>query len=421
MAIDEEDERRRKEKHHAEREKSVIPFMKTSPSLHLSLIRRMCHAGFVWKFIPSLAVLLALLSSCGGGGTPPSVAIITPANDAMVSGTTAVQVTLADDQASGEISVYARERGSAEEGRLLGSVNSSPYIVSWNTASLPAGDRLELYAKATVKGNVGSSTPVRVVIQNASAPTLAYLVAYNLPAGLTGLGNKNAPKLPGGVDVTKLRPGLNSPVTLKPAALRPQASDAPTPDRQLAVEWAWTPVDGAAGYRVLLAKSGAAGPYEAVRSQAASAGSVALEKYSQFLTDENVGGKVYGALRGLSGDGTESATSNAGKATFLDSQQIASPADGGAVSDGRPILTWNSLPGASGSLYFLCDRPCTADGSKFVWTNYPTYTAAQSAVYPTSQSPLPSGTYYWWVAGVRQENGQTVSLSYSEQRRLVVP
>ncbi len=155
-------------------------------------------------------------------------------------------------------------------------------------------------------------------------------------------------------------------------------------------------------------------------NQAASSGKVSDEKYSKFLTDSQIGERVYGVIRSTIGN-TDSAMSNAGQAIFLDAQQVASPIEKQSIQDGRPILTWTPLSGVSGYLYFVCDRPCTQNGATYLWTNYPNLTISLSAIYPNTAKALPSGTHYWWVAGVRQENGKAVSLSYSEQRSFVVP
>lgn len=367
------------------------------------------------------AVLLgALLTSCGEDGPPPSITIVAPAVDASVSGTTAVQVTISDEEKVDEVRVYARQRGGTEDGRLLGTVNTRPYIVSWNSTNVPNGDDLELYASARRAGATGKSTPVPVRIQNATAPTLAYLVAYNLPVSLGALHLSKTPGLPAHLDVRQIHTPPTWRAAPLPAGVRAQATST---DRQLGVEWAWNPQDTATGYRILMSTRSLAGPYEVIHSQAASAGSVNVERYSEFLGTSTVGDKVYGAIRALTGTSGESAVSNAGRAIFLDTQLIASPADNQAVPDGRPVLTWNALAGAEGYLYFVCDRPCTADGAKQVWTNYPNVTSSLSAVYPPAKAALPAGTYHWWVAGVRFNNGRgtPVSLSYSEQRRLVVP
>ncbi|AFD28226.1 hypothetical protein DGo_PF0003 (plasmid) [Deinococcus gobiensis I-0] len=54
-----------------------------------------------------------ILNSCGSGGTPPSVAILTPISEAAVTGTMDVQVTL-DTQEAGTVTVYARARGGID-------------------------------------------------------------------------------------------------------------------------------------------------------------------------------------------------------------------------------------------------------------------------------------------------------------------
>ncbi|AFD28245.1 hypothetical protein DGo_PF0022 (plasmid) [Deinococcus gobiensis I-0] len=370
-----------------------------------------------------------ILSSCGSGGTPPSVAILTPISEATVTGTTAVQVTL-DTQETGTVTVYARARGGTEEGRLIGTVNTSPYIVTWNTASLPAGADLELYAKATVKGATGTSPTVPVIIQNASSPALQYMVAYNIPKSSLNLQSQGTqrqlpPLDPAHIALRDI--GASSTVPRHSSLISTQAIGA---DRQLAVEWAWSPVDGADGYRVLRSDKSVAGPFSVVANIAATAAGAARQTHTQFISAEDakdVGSRVFGAVRSLSGVAqTESATSAAGRAVFMDEQLVASPVKGQVVEKGQPVLTWTALPGATGYLYFLCDRPCGEQKSQFLWTNplnggkYVT-TTQLSAAYPSAREPLPRGTYHWWVAGVRQEGDRVVSLSYSESRTLVVP
>ena len=362
------------------------------------------------------------LASCDEAGPPLTVALIAPANDATISGTTAVHATLGDDAAGAEVNVYARGRDTEETGRLIGSVNSSPYILTWNTASLPNGDALELYAEAKAGDRRGQSKPVRTNIQNASAPNLVYVVAYNLPGGLTPQSAPAALKASSffRLDPELLQTELPTP-PLPPRHQAPAVTAQAAANRVLAVEWSWKPVDGANGYRIMLSSTSVAGPYTEVKRQAASAGQVAEEKYSHYPPDAQVGARLYGVVRSLSTNGTESATSNAASGVFLDTQQVASPVNGQAVPDGRPILTWSPLMGVTGYVYFLCDRPCTQADSKTLWTNYGAgLTTSLSAVYPAEKAALASGTYSWWVAGVRRD-GSSLSLSYSEQRRLVVP
>lgn len=363
-----------------------------------------------------------LLTACGSDGTPPSVTVVTPLNDTVVSGTTPLQATL-DEGTQGEVRLYARRRDSSEDGQFIGSSNTRPYLVRWNTTAFPNGSDLEVYAKAFVDGAEGKSAPVRITIQNASAPTLRYMVGYNVPTAFTQQSSGHeSHRL---IDPLKVR-GKNAldAVPAVPPEVRPQATDG----RSFWAEWGWSAVPGVAGYRVLMADKSLAGPYTVTKSPLPSNGAVA-ERHSVPLPNGAVAGKVYGAVRSVSTAQVESALSNAGTAVLLDAQQIASPLDGQRVQDGRPILTWNALQGVSGYFYAVCDRPCTDDLATVLWGNTVsdtvdgtiTPTSALSAVYPANRAPLNAGTYYWWVAGVRIEGERPVSFSYSDVRRLVVP
>lgn len=365
----------------------------------------------------TLIAILMLLTACGSGGPPPSVTLVTPVNDTVISGTTALQATL-DEGTQGEVRLYARRRDSTEDGQFIGSANTRPYLVRWNTTAFPNGGDLEVYAKAIVDGAEGKSAPVRITIQNASAPTLKYMVGYNVPTSFTGQSLTAAPH--GQIDPLKVR-GPTARDALTPTS---HLSAQATSSRSFWAEWGWAAVPGAYGYRVLMADKSLAGPYTVVKSPLPSNGAV-TERHSMPLPGGAVAGKVYGAVRSVSTGQVESALSNAGTAVLMDAQQVASPVDGQTIQDGRPILTWNALQGVSGYFYAVCDRPCTDDLAKVLWGNTQgdtiTPTTALSATYPSTQAPLPAGTYYWWVAGVRIEGERPVSFSYSDIRRLVVP
>ena len=73
-----------------------------------------------------LTLLTLGLTGCDETGPPLTVALIAPANDATVSGTTAVHATLSDDVQGAEVSVYARGRDTEETGRLIG--NADPFL-----------------------------------------------------------------------------------------------------------------------------------------------------------------------------------------------------------------------------------------------------------------------------------------------------
>ena len=362
-----------------------------------------------------------LLSACQQAGPPLSAVIVTPARNATLSGTTAVQVSVPEGASVSTVRVYARGSGEKGQGVLLGSANRAPYVVSWATASTPNGDGLEVYAVASGADNAdGTSDPVPVRVANPDAPALNYLVTYNLPPSVQGVVGQGLGRSvrPPRLDASLVR--ASGPLQSQ-TLLAPQADPLPADPRDLAVEWAWTPYSGANGYDVLLSKTSLAGPFETVRSQVAVP--TGTQKFSESLTGAQPGDQVYGAVAALSNNAQDrSSLSNAGSAVFLQTQQSASPADKQTVSDGRPILSWTPLSGADSYLYFLCDKTCSDADAKDLWTNYPKAQAGLSAFYPASLAALPSGTYSWWVAGVKfNTQGQAVAFSYSTLRSLVVP
>ena len=316
-----------------------------------------------------LSVLTAVLSACQQSGTPLSAAILTPASNAVVSGTTAVQVSVPDGSKVSTVRVYARGAGEKGTGVLLGTANKAPYVVSWATSSTPNGSGLELYAVAEGPGgSPGTSDAVPVSVSNPDAPTLNYLVTYNLPPDASAAGTASSSSsssqalrplsVPPRLDARAVRPAADVqvsglPITPLSPAIHPLTSPLVSASpRNLAVEWAWSPVSGAGGYDVLLSRTSLAGPYTLQRSQLAVP--TGVQKFSQTLTDAAVGNLVYGAVATLSNaTQSRSSLSNAGAASFLDEQPVASPTDGQPVADGRPILTWNALPGADAYLYFL--------------------------------------------------------------------
>lgn len=380
-------------------------------SRHLSLMQLR-----LWR----LGLPLLALTACGTrDAAPPRVTITTPAAGSTVSGTTAVVVDAADDSGIARVQVYARAAGSTRSGVLLGSASEKPYVVSFATGTVPNGNALELYALATdTGGQTATSAPVPVQAQNAGAPRLNYFAAFTMPpkpAGtpqLLSVGPERA--LPSHTPwQATTAPGVR---TLSAAPLATPAADA-----TYTAEWAWPTVSGATGYRVYLSQTDLAGPYTLQYAQTAAA--TGSQAYSKELADVRPGTTLYGAIRALTGPSLlESPLSNADSATFLGTQEVASPADGQTVADGRPILTWNPLAGAEGYLYFLYDKTPWDETAKQVWTNYPDSTASRSATYPSTRAALPSGTYYWWVAGVKFDaSGNAEAFSFSAPRKLVVP
>jgi hypothetical protein len=95
--------------------------------------------------------------------TPPTVAITSPASNALVSSTLTVSATANDDFSVAKVEFYADQT-------LLGTDTSAPYSLSWNPASVPDGVHT-LTAKAyDTADQVGTSAGVSVFVDN-TAPT----------------------------------------------------------------------------------------------------------------------------------------------------------------------------------------------------------------------------------------------------------
>jgi Bacterial Ig domain len=376
-------------------------------------------------------LILPLLTACPGGddSSKPSTAITSPASDASVSSTVPVQVDATDANGVSRVEVYARGRNSTARGFAVGSAVSSPYVISWNTLGVPNATDLELVARATDgAGNEGESTPVRVRTANQNVPSLNYLVAYTLPPRPAGLSAPRANVNALGVlDALRLEttrpPASNTPSSLGVSSrVRPQELT-----RTFALEWSWQAfnsvggISGVDGYGVFVADGDVAGPYTRVVSQAAS--TAGTQKVSKNTTDGAPGKSYFGVTTAIQNNRTtETGFSNADGATFLGAQDASSPAEGATVTDGRPVLTWLPLNGATGYLYFVYDKNPWDPTAQLKWSNSPQSTDQLSAAFPGSREKLPSGTYYWWVAGVGFDAlGKADSFSFSDPRSFVVP
>jgi len=395
----------------------------------------------VFALIRPSAVMagVLLLSACTSpDSTPPQVEIKSPAAGASLSGTVGVQVQASDESGIDKVVVYARGKGSTAQGKELGSSSigsNGLYLASFAAGSLPNLAELELLAQAIDKtGKSATSAPVAVKTNNAGAPTLSYLVAYTLPPRPAGLGVQAVQSL---LPASVVLDGVLAP---DPSALRAPPSFAAKeayplhageaksgggiyPQAELtrttALEWGWPPVPGADGYGVYLSQD-VAGPYQLQVRQAASASGG--QRYSRNFT-ASPGDKYYGVVTVLSSGGSqEGILSNADDSAFLRAQDSNTPADGQALTDGQPTLTWTSNPDAVGYLYYIFDKNPWDATAKILWTNFPQSTDKLSAAYPSSQPALPGGSYYWWVAAVSfNSQGQADGFSFSDPKKFTVP
>lgn len=188
------------------------------------------------------------------------------------------------------------------------------------------------------------------------------------------------------------------------------------------LEWQWIPFAGADGYGTYLASADLAGPYQLQVRQAATAGT-GSQKFSRAVPGAAPGDSFYGVVTAVTGGATaESGFSNADATTFLPAQAAVSPAPGALVGSGRPAFTWGATEGAVGYLYYIFDKNPWASDATMLWSNYPQSTAQLSASYPAEREALPSGTYWWWVAGVSFDSaGKADAFTFSEPRSFIVP
>lgn len=389
------------------------------------------------RYLPFLTLPL-LLTACPPSDDPiaPVAAITSPANDQSVSGTTAIQIDANDNNAVSRVAVYMRSQGSSEQGILIGSAISRPFVVSWNTSRVPNNANLELVAVAEdFAGNKGSSTPVRFRTNNANVPNLVYLVAYTLPPNGTApsgasLKQQSANTQNNWVNPSKvLAPVGTTQTDVKTAKTalekRLQTQAALLTGRSTVIEWAWQPFGSADGYGAYIAPK-LEGAYTLNGRQSAVV-SAALQKRSPTLTNISVGDTFYGTITAVTNNATlEGGFSNADGTSFLPPQESASPSGGQSVIGGRPTLTWNALPGAIGYLYRIYTKDPLNQQADPICSNGDASIAQLSVFYPTNSPNCPSqllaGTYYWWVAGVAFDAQlKADAFSFSSVRTFVVP
>ena len=105
--------------------------------------------------------------------SPPVVSVTSPSNNSSVGGSISVTANATDNVGVTKVEFYVN-------GVLQSSDTASPYVFSWNTASLASGS-YALMAKAyDAAGNVGQSSDVAVsVVNDSTAPTVSLTAPAN--------------------------------------------------------------------------------------------------------------------------------------------------------------------------------------------------------------------------------------------------
>ena len=99
------------------------------------------------------ASLIAFKGKPTGGSdlTPPTISITSPANGSAVSGTISVTVNAADNRAVASVSLSV-------DGSLVGSSTSSPFTISWNSATVINGTHTLTVTARDAAGNSASAS-----------------------------------------------------------------------------------------------------------------------------------------------------------------------------------------------------------------------------------------------------------------------
>jgi subtilisin family serine protease len=129
---------------------------------------------FGYGLVNSEAGVLAAKNSTGGDFVPPSAAISSPANGALVSGTINVNVNATDDVGVTRVELRVNDA-------LLATDTSSPFSFSWNTKNSVNGTTTLKASAYDAVGNVGQSQVVTVTVQNI-IDTLPPTVSISSPA-----------------------------------------------------------------------------------------------------------------------------------------------------------------------------------------------------------------------------------------------
>lgn len=128
-------------------------------------------------------ITVTVVSGGGGGGgdtTPPTVSITNPTAGQTVSGAQTVAASASDNVAVASVQFYL-------DGVALGTpVTSAPYAINWDTTLASNGTHV-LTAKATdTSGNVGTSSPVTVTVQNPGSPMTCFVMQADVSVHGTG-------------------------------------------------------------------------------------------------------------------------------------------------------------------------------------------------------------------------------------------
>jgi len=130
------------------------------------------------------AVATVTVSNITPGDTPPTVQINDPPAGRTVSASVAISATAADDTAVVSLQFYI-------DGGALGTpLTAPPYVIYWNTLTVPDGQHTITASATDTAGLIGNSPSVTVTVDNSHPPNL---IGKDATVSVDGSGTMQTP------------------------------------------------------------------------------------------------------------------------------------------------------------------------------------------------------------------------------------
>jgi hypothetical protein len=401
------------------------------------------------KRFPKRLVLTGLISltGCGLLNTPPTVTLSGITAEEGVQAIKPVQISVVDDGTVSSVDLFVRLVGSTEPGIKVGSSSTpsgtategeegstTPFLIQWNTNTLPNITRLELYAVATDDSGLKGKSEVLIVnVINNSSPNMRYFASISIPLTQVNPASQESSTVSSSsiepehwigrpLERIPLPEGILSiPARAKNTIYTSQKLfQSQVSSRNYVLEWAWDGNSGVRGYNIYLSKNGLLGTYTKLTGLSSSA-SNGLRQYRaliQPLATEN----YFGVVSTLTNAG-ETARSNTYGTVFYPAPALGTV---GTLSEGKPTLNWTAPadPAILGYYFYVYKQnPLIVTDQTPIWTNSRgASTSKLTATFPPTQDKLAAGTYFWWVAGIAfNELGGTSGFSFSDPQSFEIP
>lgn len=108
---------------------------------------------------PNLLLYTGFIGDDDGDQTPPTASITAPADGAVVQGNVTISVDASDDVGVTRVNFYVNNA-------FVGLADEEPYELTWNTSQVGNGSQTLTARAYDAGGNVGTSEPVTVTVEN---------------------------------------------------------------------------------------------------------------------------------------------------------------------------------------------------------------------------------------------------------------